>query len=432
MELQEALEKSNPFWREGRVRREFCPPTQRKALAEIIGLLKYNRIVRIIGPRRTGKTTLMHQTMQHLIDSGVKPESILFFSVDDPLFGFEKDVIGRVLEEYYDNVLKKSPSKQESFVFIDEIQKADGWSLWLKSYFEKKYKAKFVVSGSSAARLKRGGKESLLGRMYDVFVAPLSFAEFLEFSSKTRSDELEVRRALDEYLLAGGYPEWFQVKSIPVWQNFLVQDVMKKAIYDDIASLYEVRNPAKLEELLYLIASLESQSLSTNTIAQSLKTDFETAEKYVSYLKEAFLVYERRFYSPSGEKVLKKNIKLDLSDSGMRNALLKEEKQTGLSIESAAAKHLHEAAARNNYALYYWKNGKEVDFVLKTAKKLLPIECKYQNAVGDADAKQLIAFCEKFKCTEGILITKTQKKRFTARGTTISFIPLHEFLLTEF
>jgi predicted AAA+ superfamily ATPase len=206
---------------------------------------------------------------------------------------------------------------------------------------------------------------------------------------------------------------------------------LKRAIYGDIVSLYGIKNPQKIEQLLYLLSSIQGKNVSIRTVAQSLGVDFETAELYLAYLKEAHLIYEQRYFAMSGEKVLRKNLKFVINDCGMRNAIMKEEGISGFTVEAVVSQHLNSLAIKNNFQLFYWKNKREVDFVIKTEKKLIPIECKYQNTIPDSEKAPLLEFAEKFKSKRVFLITRNIEKTEDIGGVAVEYLPAHKFLMLD-
>ena len=233
MEPIRYLQEVNEWWRTGSVPRVFLQPDCRNEFAELVNLLSKERITAIIGPRRVGKTTLMYQLADHLIQSGVQKENILFVAMDDPLTMTMVDPLKVIMDEYLEKIIRKPVRDVERlYIFIDEIHFLSDWNLWLKKYYDLKYNIKFIISSSSATHLLKFSKESLVGRITEIKIMPLNFTEFIKLSG--RSDLLEPYADKDlfhidmndlffdltkfqdelvlyfnEYLLAGGYPEYF-------------------------------------------------------------------------------------------------------------------------------------------------------------------------------------------------------------------------------
>lgn len=185
MDIIETLTRINRWWVSGRVDENFLYPVVRLEFQKIIALLDQERILSIVGPRRSGKSVLLTGTIDYLLKQGVPRERILFFSGDDPTLFSGKVTIGDVLEKYANDVIHENLNEltNKIYVFIDEIHTLVDWQVWLKSYYDRRLSIKFIVSGSSATHLFQGSKESLLGRIESIHILPLSFRQFCHFWS---------------------------------------------------------------------------------------------------------------------------------------------------------------------------------------------------------------------------------------------------------
>jgi len=311
----------------------------------------------------------------------------------------------------------------------------------------------------------------LLGRIYQKELFPMDFKEYLRFSKKqeilnlvdgnenvsdilSRSfDSKEFKEKLksihndimlyksevvilfDEYLLKGGYIEGLKTGNLQIWQNKL-QDVIKRTIYEDIAAAYadDVRRPRKIEDLFTFIAANTSQNFSYNSISKKLDIHVETVMKYVEYLRSAYMLEELALFSKSTAKQKRANKKYLLLDTGIRNAIFRETPETlhesqtfGLVVESAIQSNIISNYRR--YNTYYWRNGGEVDMVVDTKKKLIPIEMKYKTNIRDTDIKGLIKFMKEFSVECGIVVTKDVFKYKEYDGKIVVFIPAYLFLV---
>jgi len=133
-----------------------------------------NREVILLGPRRVGKTFLIHHSIAQLIAGGIDPKRILYVQIDNPLY------VGLSLEAiltHFENVTGTQWRKQKAYIFFDEIQYLKDWEVHLKTLHDAGTRTRFVVSGSANAALNRGSKESGAGRFTDFLLPPLTFAE---------------------------------------------------------------------------------------------------------------------------------------------------------------------------------------------------------------------------------------------------------------
>ena len=448
------LVRRNDWWTTGKSFVSSTYKLARNELNAIINGLDKRRIQLIIGPRRVGKSTLMQQTIGHLLRSGVQPRRILFFSCDDPTIFDGIVSIGDVIEGYLSDVLHEAAGELSNriFIFIDEIHLFSEWQLWLKNYYEPQYNIKFVISGSSASHLFSGAKESLMGRTDTLRLMPLSLMEFCRFWSVYRNeskitefldavpdgslyidpvayyDELAgkawrlagykpyVNAALREFLLIGGYPEYFMDEGTILWQKRLVDDIIGQGLYRDIVSIYKVKAPDKLEKLLFFIADNNGQAFNMKTIGDTIGCDNETVSNYLTYLSQAYMAIVLSNYSPNTGKALRRNKTLYVLDNGIANAILRlpeiNDTQAGHIVESVCVRDAQAICEDHLWALNYWREkDMEVDIVIDRKTDVLPIEVKYR-----ANAKQtsLSVFRKAFpsaKIPISVIITKDQLER---------------------
>ncbi len=438
--LKEILIFHNPWWVSGEVPEELCPAYERGIIRSLISYLDLERIIILKGPRGTGKTTLMYQLIRRLLHSGVTPKRILFLSFDDiearePL----DDII-----QAYEQICKMpvSGSAEEAFYFIfDEVHFWRNWQFYIKKYFDRKYPIKFIAT-SSAASVARHDTESLTGRTVEEVILPFNFFEYISYKHRGQSlvtaisrfrkrenlagDALpditdilpykkEILIAFNEYIEKGGFPHIFPVHEPIIWKRLLRDDVIDKVIYRDLVQMYEIRKPFVLEKLLLYLADTTAELLNVSNISNSLKISREYAENYLRYLKQAYLVMTVRRYSPSMEKRLRASEKLYLVDSGLLTALgITDDAKV---VEAIACRHLMDNG------IYYWRNGTEVDFVIKRGKSIIPVEVKYGKDVQRKELKGLIRFATKHKISEAIIITKELMRKDVVSGINVYFIP---------
>jgi hypothetical protein len=360
---------------------------------------------------------MLYQLIDHILrEQLADPEHVVMLSGDDPSLRTADDPLGDVLDFYYRDHLKEHPRDAQSFIFIDEVHRLKDWQAHLKSRYDARHKVKFMVSGSSTARVRSSQRESLAGRILDLPLLPMGFNEFLEFSGEGL-DELRgkrwspykeivrieqgldpkkknrIRKTFDTYLLVGGFPEWFETLEVRKWQRKLREDALKRVIYDDIAGTYGVRNPEKLERLLHLLAPTSARTFSDNSISDAIGVDNETAGQYVHYLKESFVLLEFPAFGPSKAKALRKNRKYVLVDHGLKNALERTvrlgdvpDHAMGMLVESVVATHLFSDASEMSLTPSYapLRSG-EVDYVLHGPKDVYAVEVKYRREVRRLD-----------------------------------------------
>ena len=457
MDIKSSLIVTNPWWNNEKINEQFLLGRKRNEFKDILEKIDNKRILSIIGPRRVGKSTLIYQTINYLLENQkVDSKRILLFSGDDPsLFFDENDKLSDVLDVYFNEILMENMSKLKDkvYVFIDEIHFIKNWQNYLKTYFDRKYNIKFIITGSSSMHLFKDANESLLGRIENIYVLPLTFNQFMNFYmtyiSKDEDIEipkidlnnmdksikkleeiyynqdlkLKIQRILKRYILVGGYPEYFEVKDIDVWQKQLSEDIITRGIYKDILTMYNIKSPEILEKLLYYIAANNSQAFAYSGIASTFGIDTVTIMAYLGYLKQAFLINVLENYSNNIAKVIRTNKKLSILDNGIQNSLLKQK-----SINSDLEGHIVESMVdfdfrllceKENYKQFYYRNTdkEEIDLVIDRNIDIIPIEVKYTNQIESSDLKVINKFIEEHKnkainqAKYGIIITKDILKK---------------------
>ncbi|MCG7850830.1 MAG: ATP-binding protein, partial [ANME-2 cluster archaeon] len=293
---------------------------KRRISNELIDLMELKEIKIVTGVRRSGKSTILYQIIEHLLNMGVSPKNILLLNFEDAALAHYSP------EEIYESYLSELNPAFDNFIFIDEVQRKEGWENWVRKKYDLKHAANFVVTGSSASLLKKEYSTLLTGRNISEEVFPMSFGEFLGFSgvhvtntdiinTKTRS---KVLFSLKKYLEWGGFPEVFFIN-----ENFkrrLLNQYFEDIIYKDIVDRYGT-NSVKTKELgVYLLTNI-ANPLSMRNARNALGFGLETISDYIAYMVEAYLLYAVPIYSPS-LKVQSANLKkIYCIDTGLRNAV---------------------------------------------------------------------------------------------------------------
>lgn len=437
------LEKVNEWWITG----SFGPygVKRKEYLDAVISETDSKRAILVTGPRRAGKTTIMRQTISYLLkEKEVSPDNILYISLDDPIFHTLSDsLIEDTINFFLENIAKGSSAKK--YIFFDEVQALQDWYKWVKSFQDKygeRNSMKFILSGSSSLHLQREANLYLRGRVIDIQVYPLSFHEFLYFNSINVEtlkfsdvDNLgildiskigkKVKSYFDDYMLVGGFPEWFEVRDVRKWFEKITNDIPKRAIYEDITSLYQIRSPRILENIFAYMVENQSKILSYETINEVAGLQRGILLNYIEYLKSSYLTIEIQKYAKGIKERIKSKKKFLILDQGIRNAMLKEHRlnieNIGFIVENIIGVHLY----RNGEVHYLRTNG-EVDFVLSKGKTLIPVEAKYRES--PEVPKTLLKFMTDKNLKHGIVATKDIFKK---EGN-IYFLPVWLFLLIQF
>lgn len=311
-EVLERLRFDNPWWEDGENSEPpFAAMPRRKYFAPFLASVEdrtISRAVVLMGPRRVGKTVMVHHAIQALLEKGVAAKSILYLSLETPLYtGLRLEKILRMFLGMF-----KHGRHEALFVFFDEIQYLKEWEIHLKSLVDSYRECKFVATGSAAAALRLKSQESGAGRFTDFVLPPLTFAEYLQFVGREseliqgepftdRHDFIRTRyttsniAALNEefqnYLNFGGYPEAVFSKTIQSNPGqFIKNDIVDKVLLRDLPSLYGISDIQELNRLFTVLAYNTGNEISLEQLSQSAGVAKNTIKRYLEYLEAAFLI----------------------------------------------------------------------------------------------------------------------------------------------
>lgn len=434
----------NPWWRVGTMPQDMVKPTKRFAYFESMHWLEHTSVRRFVllsGARRVGKTTIMYQMIQSLLDKGVQPKSILYVSFDHPILKFYS--IDELVEIYTTNVYPE----EKCWLFFDEIQYADDWELYLKVFYDSKPHIYITATGSASPIIEKGAGDSGVGRWNIIRVPTLSFYEYCKLAgiknapklnidvkptslaSMDESTQREIKHLLEplqkhftRYLAVGGFPELVLSDDDFDAQRILREDVVDKVLKRDIPSLFNIRNSALLEKVFLYLCFNSSNIINTSTISKELDgTPRATIDSYIEYLERANLIYRSMPVGLAGKMILKAAPKIYISDAAIRNAVLmldindlvSNSDEMGLVAETAVYKHLvsfyYPLRARVGYYRKSGKVPKEIDVVVDYPIGRILAEVKYREnpIIKQDDAIVELANSEKDKVLAAIVITKT-------------------------
>ena len=317
----------------------------------ILNRLYKGKAIILLGPRQTGKTTLLKEII------GRQNQQVLWLDADEPYTRTRlRDV----------NVADlKSFMGTSKLLVIDEAQQIKNIGSTLKLIADHIRDVQLLVSGSSALDLAEEVSEPLTGRKYDFFLYPLSFKELVDHHGR-----FEEHRLLEQRLIYGSYPE---VVSKTDEMKEILGLLAGSYLYKDIFKYKDLRRPEILESLLQALALQMGSQVSFHELGQMIGANSETVHKYVNLLEKTYVVFRLRSFSRNIRNELKKSQKVYFYDNGIRNALihnfspLKLRNDKGLLWEnylvSERMKFLHYNGVSANR--YFWRNQQqqEIDYI---------------------------------------------------------------------
>ena len=437
-QVMKTLRQYNQWWRSTATIRDSSKPQRRLAFYEALNMIKHEtlrRFVLLSGARRVGKTTIMYQIIEALIDDGINPRNILYASFDNPIIKLVsvEEVIS-VFESLY-------PISGTKYIFIDEIQYTENWELWMKVIYDTRKDICLVATGSASPILEKGTTDSGTGRWSVLKIPTMSFYEYchlLQIEVSGLPEDIEELVGMDDtaigdimnrfapleahfnrYLLIGGFPELALSSDDIYAQRMLREDVVDKVIKRDVLTLFNIRNPLLMEKLFLYICMNCAQIFSVTTAAKELENiSINTIEGYIEALEMSNLIYLAKPMDVGSKGALKGKPKIYIADAAIRNAVLmiedvlSDEKELGVMVETCVYKHIASFYQGMTAQVGYFRkakdNQKEVDVVIETPHEKILCEVKYRNDSQLPNTDAIVELCrdKKSKVTHAFLVTK--------------------------
>ncbi|MCK9632636.1 MAG: ATP-binding protein [Methanoregula sp.] len=425
--LAELLASMNPWW----AGMDFETGKPRPAyLATIQRYLDTSEIIVLNGVRRAGKTTLLYQTIRHLITGrGVPPRNILFVKCDEEGVASPGQSVSAIVDTY-----RKEVSVQGTiYLVFDEIQTIKNWEQTVKSLYDRK-QYRIIISGPSSYLLDSKVATLLSGRYLTVTVFPLNFVEYLSFHGLEpagdpvvlASRKYEIITLLKRYLREGGFP------GVTLHEDERTRQDQLRAYYDsivyrDIVRVNEVRNQKALAAVLHYLFTNIASLYSYRKLKETFGIDISTLQDYIHFADMARILYEIQVFSYSLQTQARANKKIYCIDNGLRNAVsFRFSEDEGKLAENLVFIEL----LRSGSDLFYWKNNHEVDFVIKNPDtSLTAINVCYTDSVPEREYESLQEFSNIFSEKVGKRIILTRDKEGEENG--ILYIPLWKWLLSR-
>jgi uncharacterized protein len=384
---------------------------QREILASLKEELANHKILILLGARQVGKTTLMNELEEYLLNDDKKVQFYNLEIPDDSLVFSEEP-----------SLLFKRLTKNTDYVFIDEFQYYQNATKLFKAiYDDKKSKVKIIASGSSSLDMHKHLSESLAGRKVEYLIYPLSFREFQQS-----------RNSFQDYLVYGANPELIHIKDKNKQAQYL-KGLVATYIMKDIKALIKEENVTAFNALLYYLADNQGQLISSNSLANELKISNFSVEKYLEILSQTYILHRINSYSANLSNELKKSKKYYYYDTGIRNSIindlsvLQSRRDKGSIYEQYVCNFLVKNSPPNS-ELRFWRtrNGDEIDFVFIKNRKPYIFEVKsrlFSDSIPDA----MKIFVRNYPNTQAaFVINETLSTELEYRGVTVRFVKIED------
>jgi predicted AAA+ superfamily ATPase len=419
LRLLQEIEQQNPWLAEKSSAVEHpeltIPHYRNRLQFDTLMLSEWDRMWTIlIGPRRSGKTTLGKFLCHQLLKVGRYTE-LLYLNCDlgevrawlkSPLF----------IKEAMQQFNLKNP-----ILFIDEVQRLESPGLMLKTLVDLNLPIKMLASGSSQLELKSKVQEHLTGRHFSSLVLPLSFREW------------DAAANLEQLLVYGAYPQIVDSSMKELLLGQLYQDYVAK----DIIETLKLGQPDIFLKLLGLVAHSSGQLINYSQLAADCQVNVTTIKHYLSIAKQTYVIAEVTPFVGNKRTELTSNPIYYYIDNGFRNYALRNfsdptfRSDLGLLAEGLVFQELYKFITQSflNYSVHYWrtKSGAEVDFVVRrNDESFLPIEVKYRNSLAPQISRGFRSFLQAYQPKNALMITKNLIAVERIENVDVHFIPLEQ------
>lgn len=369
---------------------------KRSLSVQLEKFLNHRKSILLLGPRQVGKTTLLKTLSNAHYFSLAKPSIRLQYEKDPSRLEREVEALRR----------DQHQSSQPLLIVIDEIQKVPGLMDSIQDLIDEKV-AQFILTGSSARKLKKSGQINLLpGRVISLRMDPLSLNEFSD-------------RSLEEHLLDGDLPA-IVLENDKEIRSHLLQSYVESYLEEEVKSEALVRGIGPFARFLELAAIEAGRIANFSNLSKEVGPSVHTIMNYYEVLVDC-LIAER--IEPLTESLTRKKLtkspKFLFFDMGVRRIAAHEgthlipermgelfEQWIGLELIRMIRNLSHPGA------LHFWRDadGPEVDWVLKTDEKLIPIEVKWTDSPTKREGRHLETFLNEYpKATQGFIVCRTPR-----------------------
>lgn len=344
----------------------------RELEAELKFLAKGYPVVTVVGPRQSGKTTLVQHAFPEKKYVNLEFPDIRAMAMQDPR-GF--------LEEYPDGAI------------LDEVQRVPELLSYIQPLIdEKDQKGMFILTGSYQLELQEAISQSLAGRTAILTLLPLSFGEL-------RAAGFDI--SIDEWMLKGGYPRIYkdQLDPTKAYRNYFQTYVER-----DLRQLIQVKDLMQFERFIQILAGRIGQMLNMEDIGGEIGISSHTVKHWISILEASFIVFRLPPYFENFGKRIVKSSKLYFNDVGLATYLLgiqnemqlKRDPLRGNLFENAILLELkkHQLSRGLDPSLFYYRDVQknEVDVIYKKGHELIPIEIKSSKTYHSEFIEKLLFF----------------------------------------
>lgn len=395
--------------------------------------LRSGEIIILKGIRRSGKSTLLLNHINHLLENGLNIKEILFVNFEDPRFNGELNA--SLLEQIFEVYKEFICNEKKPHVFLDEVQNVKQWEKWVLTGYELN-KASFYITGSSSKLLSKEFGTALSGRHLDINVFPLSFKEYLLFQNIKYPDKktivtnrLVFKRFFNSYVKTGGFPKiLFMDDELRKEEIIMYYETI---ILKDIVARYNLKSYENVKKVALFLLSNIGKPLNLNKVRTSIRLSYDLADKYFEYLKDSYLLSELFNYDFSLKKQFAKQRKVYCIDNGiLSNTSFRISEDYGRYLENLVFVEL----IRRGNEVYFYSDKKECDFLLKKGTKIISAIQVTRTLQDKKTMKReldgLIEALNAHQLNEGMILTDDEEDLLKHKHYKINILPVWKWLLS--
>ena len=401
-----------------------------------------NKALAVVGMRRAGKTTYLHQCRGDLLAEGRSPERLVYFNFEDERLGDLDANQLRLIPEIHARSFPE-PADEPVTLFLDEIQRVEGWEVFARRLLDTPGYELFL-SGSSAKLLSREIATSMRGRGWEIPIHPFSFSEFLRHHGHeipedpnllTSKKAMALDHHFGKYLQVGGFPEAQELAAVERRQ--LLQGYVDVLLLRDVIERHEVVNPTALRWMVRRLLGSPASLFSVTKFAADLKSQGiaagrETLYEFLDHLTDAFLLQVIPVATDSEKRRQVNPRKVYPADPGLIPVFDRSGKaNTGHALESAVFIELQRLGAEVAYVKT--PGGFEVDFLARHVtggESLIQVSA----IVDDPDTltrevRALEDASTQYPHAEKLLLTQESRFPFPEVPASIRILPAWQWML---
>jgi len=325
----------------------------------------------ITGVRRSGKSFLMNQIVDELLESNVKKEQIIFIDLDSKAYKGLKtgNQLEREIDRFHIN------KEEKTYLFIDEIQNIKDFEEIINAY-RTSFNMSIFVTGSNSYLLSGELITKLTGRYIEFSILPFTYVEAIEYIEQLKST---TQFNIQNYIIYGGLPKRFEYQEEEQIFKY-VESVTNQIIDKDILKRAKIRNKSLLKRLVDYVCVNPSTTFSSASIVKYLKsesvnTKIHTINRYLDFIVNSKIANRCYRYDIKGKKVLKTEEKYYLSDLAFRTI---RSNTNNVSYSNTLENIVYNELISRGYRVYIGKlYNKEIDFIVMKENNIAYIQVSY-------------------------------------------------------